>query len=68
MIAGFVTVVIWELFLTEKLANVGSLIPAMLANLAFLLGYHYLFNQKGGWVGIKDPNVLVELRRQKKGR
>ena len=33
--------------------NINSFFPGMLANLAFLLGSHYLLKEKGGW--IKQP-------------
>ncbi len=66
MIAGLITVIIWEMFLKEIMQNVGGLIPAMIANLVFLVSYHYLFKQKGGWVGIKDNKPLLELKRKRK--
>jgi Na+/proline symporter/signal transduction histidine kinase len=68
MVAGFVTVVIWELYITKYAAGVGGLIPSMFANLVALFGYHYLFKQEGGWVGIKDPSALIEIRNKRKER
>ncbi|GAB4169324.1 MAG: ATP-binding protein [Rickettsiaceae bacterium] len=49
MAAGFTTAMVWELFF--KIANVGGLIPGMLANLVFLFASHYLLRQPGGWGG-----------------
>jgi Na+/proline symporter len=46
---GFITAMVWELFIKEKMGNVGGLIPGMLANLIFLIGSHYLLKQPGGW-------------------
>ena len=65
MVAGFSTVVVWELFFKSKMGNVAGLVPGILANLIFLVGYHYLFKQPGGWVGIKDPRPLIALRQNR---
>jgi Na+/proline symporter/signal transduction histidine kinase len=48
MVAGFTTSMLWELFF--KPANVGGLIPGMLANLICLFASHYLLKQPGGWI------------------
>ena len=48
MAAGFTTALIWEIFI--KAANVGGVLPGMLANLIFLYGSHYFLNQPGGWI------------------
>jgi len=66
MIAGFTVTVLWELILKSEMGNVGGLIPGMLANLVVLLSYHYIFNQSGGWVGIKDPSVIEALQEERK--
>ncbi len=66
MFAGFVVAMGWELILKSEMGNVGGLIPGMLANLLVLLSYHYIFNQSGGWVGIKDPSVIEALQEERK--
>ncbi|MDG1436369.1 MAG: ATP-binding protein [Rickettsiaceae bacterium] len=66
MIAGFVMVVIWEgMNISQHMAGIGALIPAIISNLVVLLGYHYYFNENGGWVGIKDPTILEDLKKEK---
>ena len=66
MIFGFTVAIIWEFCI--KIAGIDGVIPGMFANLVALLGSHYLLKQPGGWVGIKEPGPLLELRqsRQKK--
>ena len=66
MIAGFVTTVLWELILKSQMGNVGGLIPGMIANLVILFSYHYIFNQEGGWVGIKDSSEIEALKERRK--
>jgi Na+/proline symporter len=63
--AGLVTVLIWRIFIMD-LIDVDSVIPGMIANLIFLLGYHYLFKQEGGWVGIQDDSALKLMRENRK--
>ncbi len=57
MSAGFITVVIMNLF-----SDIDSLMFGMLANLIFFLGSHYLLKQKGGWV------ISTKAKGQKKGQ
>jgi Na+/proline symporter/signal transduction histidine kinase len=64
MIAGFTTVVFWELFLRNDFID--SIVPGMIANICFFLGSHYLLNQAGGWVGIKDNSPILILRRRRR--
>ncbi len=61
--AGLVTAITWELFL--KVGEIDGLIPAMFANLVVLLSSHYLLGQSGGWVGIKEPGPLLEIRKKR---
>jgi Na+/proline symporter/signal transduction histidine kinase len=65
MAAGFITTIIWN-FLAPEFANVSQsiigLFVAMFANVVFLFGSHYLLNQKGGWIGIKDRTYLNEQK------
>jgi len=58
MAAGFVTVVLWSLFLN----NDDSIIPGMVANLMVLLGGHYLLGDPGGWQKV-DPYSPLGLER-----
>lgn len=64
MIAGFATVLVWDYVLGIKAAN--STFFGMLANLAVLIGSHYLLKQEGGWIGIKDTAPLVNIRSERK--
>lgn len=57
--AGFITIIIWKLFLET---NIDALVPGMVMNLVFLIGSHYLLKQDGGWVGIKDDKPLRALK------
>ena len=60
--AGFTTVVIWKLLSIEF----DCIVIAMLVNLLFLMGSHYLLKQPGGWVGIRDTTYLDHARKEKK--
>lgn len=69
MIAGFSVAMIWELFI--NIANVGGLIPGMLANLFVLMTSHYVLKQPGVWVKRdktlgENENFSVEQLSQKK--
>lgn len=64
MLAGFITVVLWEIFLRES--TVDSVIPGMAVNIIFLFSSHYILKQSGGWVGIKDYSTVIQLRRKRK--
>ncbi len=66
MITGFISVIIWEMFLKSKAAGIDSILPGMAANLLALLVSHYLLKQPGGWVGIQDNIMLLQLRQQRK--
>ena len=61
MTAGFTTVIIWKLLAI----NADCIVFAMLINLIFLMGSHYLLKQRGGWVGIKDKASLKAMREEK---
>jgi len=60
MAAGGITVLVWDFYLADSGLN--SIVPGMLANVAFLLASHYLLKEKGGWIGIKDPAPLLAAR------
>ncbi|PCJ29043.1 MAG: hypothetical protein COA94_02725, partial [Rickettsiales bacterium] len=55
---GFITVVAWKAMGIQ--AN--PIAIAMLVNLIFLMGSHYLLGQTGGWVGIKDRSFLEKQK------
>ena len=64
--AGFATIVVWDYLLQIKTVN--SIPFGMIANLIVLMGSHYLLQQKGGWVGIKDQAPLIIIRNERKLR
>lgn len=64
IIAGLVTVIVWRSFFMD-ITGVDSVLPGMFANIVFLFVTHYLFKQKGGWVGIKDYTDLNKIRSQR---
>lgn len=64
MCAGFSTVIILKVLLQYD--PVATALIAILANLVFLLGSHYLLNQPGGWLGIKDEAPLISLRQERR--
>ncbi len=66
MAAGFITIVVGNFVL--DVPDVNNIFVGMLANLLVLFASHYLFNQPGGWVGIKDDTELVTIRRMRKMR
>jgi Na+/proline symporter/signal transduction histidine kinase len=49
MTAGFSTVMLWRFLDTD----LDVIIPAMIVNLVFLFGSHYLLAQPGGWVRVR---------------
>lgn len=63
MLSGLFTVLIWNYF---EIQVVDNIIPAMSANLFVLLSSHYMLKQKGGFVGIKDPEPLLKIRKQRR--
>ncbi len=64
MVAGFVTVLYFLMFSSEY--NIIPGIPGTLVSLAFFIGSHYIFGEKGGWVGIKDVRPLERVRLERK--
>jgi len=44
---------------------VNSIVIGMLANLTVLMSSHYVLNQPGGWVGIKDNSDLMRVRKER---
>ena len=62
--AGIVTVICWNKFLSH--IGMNNIPPAMVANLLFLMGSHYLLRQPGGWIGIKDKTPLLAARQKRK--
>ena len=64
IVAGIITVLVWDYVLEIKAAN--STIFGILANLIILMSSHYLLKQPGGWVGIKDNAPLIHIRNERK--
>ena len=64
--AGFTTIIVWDYLLQIKTVN--SIPFGMIANLIVLMGSHYLLQQDGGWVGIKDQAPLIAIRNERKLR
>ena len=62
MAAGFITIIIGNIYAI----NADIIIWGMAMNLIFLLISHYLLRQPGGFVGIKDPTDLSEIRAERK--
>ena len=62
--AGFIAVLAWELLL--RTGEIDAIIPGMTINLVFLVGSHYILQEPGGWVGIKDDAALKEVRLQRR--
>jgi Na+/proline symporter len=60
--AAFISVILWDYLGT----GIHKIIPSMIVNLFFIFSSHYLFKQKGGWVGIKDKSYLDEARKHRK--
>ncbi len=60
MAAGFITVVLWNIMDIEM----DSIIPAIIINLTFLIGSHYLLNQEGGWRKDRDYKTPLNTNRQ----
>jgi len=62
MSAGITTVIIWNMLNIET----DCIIFAVLVNLIFLLGSHYLLKQPGGWIATKKPeNIFFTSPREK---
>lgn len=61
MSAGFATVISYLIFYKTK----DAIIPALTINFIFLIGSHYLLRQKGGWIGIKNPEPLHLIRKER---
>ncbi|MEM7055472.1 MAG: HD domain-containing protein, partial [Bacteroidota bacterium] len=64
MAAGCIAVVSWGRYFAYT--GINNIIPGMVASLAFLMGSHYLFGEKGGWIGIKEPGPLLAARQARR--
>ncbi len=64
MASGLIAVITWNYIL--KITALDSVIVGMTANLIGLMGTHYLFKEKGGWVGIKDQKTLSQFQNERK--
>jgi len=60
-----ITILVLRTFFAES--AIDSFVPSILASMFFLFGTHYLTNQEGGWIGIKDQRtykVFMDSRRR----
>ena len=68
MLSALTVTILWKFlpikftYLPQKMVGV---LVAMLCNVIFLIGSHYLLRQPGGWVGVKDKSYIEE-RNQKR--
>ena len=74
MFAGITTFLLFEFKILSLMPILGihveSAAPGILANIFFLFASHYLLNQPGGWVGIKDLRSFerhAEERKKNRG-
>jgi Na+/proline symporter/signal transduction histidine kinase len=44
------------------------IVPGMIINMIVLFGYHYIYKQPGGWIGIKDKSYLEQGIKERKRR
>ncbi|MFK8040608.1 MAG: ATP-binding protein [Rickettsiaceae bacterium] len=61
MTAGLISVIYFKIF-----SEIDSIIPGMIANLIFFIGSHYILGEKGGWIGIKDRQLLDNIKLERK--
>ena len=59
MLAGFTSVIICNILDVHE--NIITDL-SMFINIIFFIGTHYIFKQRGGWVGIKNPESLNMIR------
>ncbi|MEM7055517.1 MAG: HD domain-containing protein [Bacteroidota bacterium] len=60
MAAGAIAVVVWGRYFTYT--GINNVIPGMVASLTCFMGSHYLLQEKGGWIGIKEKGPLIAAR------
>jgi Na+/proline symporter/signal transduction histidine kinase/CheY-like chemotaxis protein len=65
--AGFTVYLYWRIMIQPG-TGIEPLIPAMLSNIFFFIGLHYLLGLPGGWVGPKDMAPLELARANVKKR
>ena len=63
MCAGFCAVILWENFI--KVGEIDGLIPGMFTNLVTLISSHYILKQPGGWVGIKNIEEYLAIKKNR---
>ncbi|WP_238541603.1 sodium:solute symporter family protein [Candidatus Amoebophilus asiaticus] len=62
MAGGLGTTLGWPFIIKES----HGILPGIMANLIGLLGSHYILKQPGGWVGIREPEPLLEARENRR--
>ena len=71
MLASLIVTILWKFLPAGFLPisqNIIGFLFAMCCNAIFLISSHYILNQKGGWVGIKDTTYLEEQTLAKQQR
>jgi len=58
MLSGASCVTLWNIYMPD----INGVFPGMMVNAISLFGFHYLFNQSGGWVGIKDDSDVKQFK------
>lgn len=61
---SLITILLWKTFFAKS--AIDSFIPGILASIFFLFGVHYVTNQEGGWVGIKDTRTYQIMMSSRK--
>ncbi|MHB9147677.1 MAG: sodium:solute symporter family protein [Candidatus Amoebophilus sp.] len=62
MAMGLGTALGWPFLVKES----HGILPGIIANLIGLLSSHYILKQPGGWVGIREPEPLLEARENRR--
>ncbi|MGC0371857.1 MAG: hypothetical protein DGJ47_000558, partial [Rickettsiaceae bacterium] len=68
VLAGMFAALLTVLFITISYKSVNSIVPGVFMNILVLFCTHYFAKQHGGWVGIENPQDLIDykqLKRQK---
>ena len=64
MFAGLLTVIVSYFYDF----SVDIIVPAMIMNLLFCLGSHYVFKMPGGWIGNKSNSDFIKYKAEKRER
>jgi len=61
MVAALATIIFFKNYQSE----INEIIPAMVINLIFFIGSHYILKQPNGWIGINDMSYINEIKNKK---